>query len=97
MADADNSYPCRISLTDAKLGEQVLLVHYEHHAVSSPFRSSYAIYVRQGEKTPDVGHIVDLFDAWTGGDDALRRKVFVDNPARCYDFSPLVPATAGTQ
>ena len=43
-------------------------------------------HVRQGERTPDVGHLLDLFDDWTGRDDALRQKVFVDNPARCYGF-----------
>jgi hypothetical protein len=51
IVDAENSFPCRVSLTDAKLGEAVVLTHYEHHAVDSPFRSSYAIYVRAGEET----------------------------------------------
>jgi predicted TIM-barrel fold metal-dependent hydrolase len=34
---------------------------------------------------PDVGHLVDLFDRWTG-DEALRRRILVDNPARLYGF-----------
>ncbi|WOI54503.1 DUF1203 domain-containing protein [Parvularcula sp. LCG005] len=42
-------FPCRISLEDAPIGEDVLLVNFEHHAVMSPYRSTYAIYVR-----PDV-------------------------------------------
>jgi Protein of unknown function (DUF1203) len=46
-------YPCRISLTDAEPGEDVILTHFEHHSVDTPFRSSYAIYVRPGEKTYD--------------------------------------------
>jgi predicted TIM-barrel fold metal-dependent hydrolase len=43
-------------------------------------------HVRMGALTPDVGHLVDLFDRWTGNDAALRRKIFVDNPARLYGF-----------
>lgn len=47
------STPCRVSLTDAAPGEEVILVNYEHHPVNSPFRSSFAIYVRPGETTYD--------------------------------------------
>jgi hypothetical protein len=47
-------YPCRVSLTDAQPGEQVVLVNYEHHAVASPYRSRFAIYVREGEQTYDA-------------------------------------------
>lgn len=54
IADARPVYPCRISLTDASPGTPVILVHYEHHAVASPYRSSHAIYVREGEVTCDV-------------------------------------------
>lgn len=53
---ADNrtpGYPCRISLTDAREGDELLLVNYEHHPVHSPYRMSYAIYVRKGEETYD--------------------------------------------
>lgn len=52
-ADAAPGFPCRISLTDAAVGDEVILTHHEHHAVDSPFRSSYAIYVRKGEQTFD--------------------------------------------
>ena len=52
-ADAAPGFPCRISLTDAAVGDEVILAHHEHHAVGSPFRSSYAIYVREGEQTFD--------------------------------------------
>jgi 2-pyrone-4,6-dicarboxylate lactonase len=34
---------------------------------------------------PDIGHLLDLFDAWTP-DPALGAKVLVDNPARLYGF-----------
>jgi hypothetical protein len=50
---ADGPRPCRISLTDAKPGDELILVNYEHHAVASPYRMRFAIYVRQGEETFD--------------------------------------------
>ncbi len=54
-------YPCRVSLTDAEPGQVVVLTHFEHHPVDSPFRSSYAIYVREGESTYDeVDRVPDM-------------------------------------
>ena len=50
---ADGSYPCRISLTDAAPGDELILTNYEHHAVDSPYRMRFAIYVRKGEETYD--------------------------------------------
>ena len=50
---ADGPSPCRISLTDATPGDELVLVNYEHHAVPSPYRMRFAIYVRQGEETFD--------------------------------------------
>ncbi len=51
---ADGPRPCRISLTDAKPGDELILVNYEHHAVASPYRMRFAIYVRAGEQTFDA-------------------------------------------
>ncbi|HEX2889744.1 DUF1203 domain-containing protein [Vineibacter terrae] len=54
VADArDPGYPCRISLTDSQPGDELLLVNYEHHAVDSPYRMRFAVYVRKGEETYD--------------------------------------------
>jgi hypothetical protein len=47
-------YPCRISLTDAREGDELLLVNYEHHPVHSPYRMRFAVYVRKGEDTYDA-------------------------------------------
>jgi len=46
IADAKPGYPCRVSLCDAEVGETVILLNHEHHAHHTPYRSSYAIYVR---------------------------------------------------
>ena len=51
---ADGPRPCRVSLTDAEPGDEVILVNHEHHAVASPYRMRFAIFVRPGEKTFDA-------------------------------------------
>jgi len=55
--------PCRISLTDAEVGEEVLLLHYEHLSVDTPFRSSHAIYIRPaaGQAQPGPNEVPDFF------------------------------------
>jgi hypothetical protein len=53
-ADARNpGYPCRVSLTDSRPGDELILVNHEHHEVESPYRMRFAIYVREGEETYD--------------------------------------------
>lgn len=39
------------------------------------------------DKMPNDGHLLDLFNAWTP-DEAARRRILVDNPARLYQFAP---------
>jgi hypothetical protein len=51
---ADGPSPCRVSLTDATPGDEVILTNYEHHAVASPYRMRFAVYVRRGEQTYDA-------------------------------------------
>lgn len=47
-ATADRGFPCRISLEDARMGEELILLHHVSHDVATPYRSAYAIYVRPG-------------------------------------------------
>lgn len=47
VADRKPGFPCRVSLEDAEPGEEVLLLSWEHHATSSPYRASGPIYVRK--------------------------------------------------
>ena len=54
IATSKPGFPCRVSLTDAEVGDEVILVHHEHHAVATPFRASHAIYVRAGERQYDA-------------------------------------------
>lgn len=47
IADSMPGFPCRVSLADAEVGEELLLVPFEHHAVDSPYRGAGPIFVRR--------------------------------------------------
>lgn len=55
-ATSKPGFPCRITLDDADVGEELILLHHVSHDVASPYRSAYAIYVRASEA---VGDYVD--------------------------------------
>ena len=46
-ANAKPGFPCRITLEDAEPGETLILLNHVSHDVATPYRSSYAIYVRE--------------------------------------------------
>ena len=48
FATASRGFPCRVSLEDAREGEELLLLPYRHHPADSPYRASGPIYVRRG-------------------------------------------------
>lgn len=48
-SSAKGGEPCRISLTDAAPGDELILVNHEHLPVDSPYRMRFAVYVRRGE------------------------------------------------
>lgn len=59
-------YPERIEMRDAEPGETLLLVNFEHQAADTPYRSSHAIYVREGAT-----------ESWSGDrlPDVMRRRL----------------------
>jgi uncharacterized protein DUF1203 len=50
-AEEARSIPCRVSLTEADLGDELLLITYPHHETDSPYRSAGPIYVRRQAET----------------------------------------------
>ena len=48
MADSHPGYPCRLSLQDGEVGEELLLMSFQHQPFASPYRASGPIYVRRG-------------------------------------------------
>ena len=75
---ADGPRPCRISLTDAEPGDELILVNYEHHAVDSPYRMRFAVYVRDGEET---------FDQVDGVPEQLRKRTLA---VRSFDADAMM-------
>ena len=51
-ADAKPSFPCRITLDDADIGETLLLVNHVSHEGNNPYRASHAIFV--GERAVEA-------------------------------------------
>lgn len=76
--DREPGYPCRISLTDSKAGDELILVNYEHHAVASPYRMRFAVYVRRGEET---------FDAVDTVPEQLRKRTLA---VRAFDDTAMM-------
>jgi hypothetical protein len=49
VVDQTPGYPDRVEMRDLNVGERALLLNYAHlDAAGSPYRSSHAIYVREG-------------------------------------------------
>ena len=79
IADArDPGYPCRVSLSDSKPGDELILVNYEHHPVDSPYRMRFAIYVRKGDET---------FDAVDAVPEQLRKRTLA---VRAFDADAMM-------
>ena len=70
-ADKKPGYPCRITLEDAEPGEDVLLLNYVSHTAQTPYRSAYAIFVREGAAAP-ASYVDELPPVFRGRPIALR-------------------------
>lgn len=66
-ASADRGFPCRVSLEDARRGDTLILLHHVSHDVATPYRSAYAIYVREGvaRSEPFIDRTPPVFDGRT--------------------------------
>lgn len=51
LVDEKPGFPCRVSLADAEIGEEVILLSYEFHKAKTPYQSKGPIFVRKGLKT----------------------------------------------
>lgn len=76
--DRAPGYPCRVSLTDSKPGDELILLNYEHHPVASPYRMRFAIFVRKGEET---------FDALDSVPEQLRKRTLA---VRAFDADGMM-------
>jgi hypothetical protein len=65
FADSKTGFPCRVSLADAEVGDELLLLPFEHQPAASPYRSSGPIFVRKAavQAVVDPGVIPDYVRA----------------------------------
>ena len=49
--DKKPGFPCRVSLQDAEIGEEVILLPYQHHQTNSPYQSTGPIFIRKNATT----------------------------------------------
>jgi Protein of unknown function (DUF1203) len=79
LAKESPGYPCRISLEDAQVGEELLLLPYTHQPASSPYRASGPIFVRRGarQRTLLVGEMPEY---------VTRRLISL----RAYDYNHMI-------
>lgn len=47
---ANHGFPCRVSLEDAREGEELLLLPFLHQPAATPYRAYGPIYVRKGAR-----------------------------------------------
>lgn len=47
ITDKFPGIPCRVSLEDARIGEEVILFPYQHHKTDSPYQATGAIFIRK--------------------------------------------------
>jgi hypothetical protein len=50
IASENPGFPCRVSLEDAEIGDELLLLPYTHHAVVSPYQAAGPIFIRRGAR-----------------------------------------------
>jgi Protein of unknown function (DUF1203) len=75
----DARMPCRVSMAHAEIGEELLLLNYEHQRANTPYRSTHAIYVR---KLAD-----QAFDAVNTVPDVLSSRLLA---IRAFDASHMM-------
>lgn len=79
VATAHPGFPCRVSLEDAAVGDEMLLLTWPHQPGHSPYKASGPIYVRKGARqgSPDAGFVPDY----------VRLRLM---SARAYDAAHMI-------
>jgi len=62
MTVTDSGFPCRVSLVDRPLGDEVILLNHVSHDVANPYRSSHAIFVADAEQADFVDRVPPVFE-----------------------------------
>lgn len=84
IADADFGFPCRISLRDARIGDELLLLPYRHLSGNSPYRAAGPVFVSRhavrqilppGDVPPSVSRRLISLRAYDADDRMLSGQV----------------------
>lgn len=64
IVDENPGFPCRVSLEDAEIGEEVILIPFEFHKTKSPYQARGPIFVRKDVKTKklDINEIPEMLN-----------------------------------
>jgi hypothetical protein len=65
MTVTSPTFPCRISLVDRDIGEQVILLNHVSHDVANPYRASHAIFVADAPQGEYVDEVPPVFETRT--------------------------------
>jgi hypothetical protein len=88
---AKPKFPCRVSLIDREVGEQVILLNHVSHDVANPYRASHAIFVGEGaEQAEFVDEIPPVFEGRTlslrgFGPDGMMVDALLAQPGDAHD------------
>jgi hypothetical protein len=80
------NFPCRVSLRDAELGDEVLLLNHVSHDGANPYRASHAIFVSRS--ATEAGRYVDAIPP------ALDRRIL---SLRAFDANGMMIEAALAQ
>jgi hypothetical protein len=54
IVDEFPGFPCRVSLQDATIGEEVILLPFQHHKTTSPYQATGPIFIRKDVSEPTL-------------------------------------------
>ena len=61
MTVTNDRFPCRVSLVDRPVGEDIILLNHVSHDVANPYRASHAIFVADAERAEFVDQVPPVF------------------------------------
>lgn len=79
VVDRFPGFPCRASLEDAQMDEEIMLLSYAHHQTNSPYRSLGPVFIRKDFQKPQLK---------TNEIPEIIKNRFLS--LRCYDKSGMI-------
>jgi hypothetical protein len=56
------SFPCRVSLLDRAIGEEVILLNHVSHDVANPYRACHAVFVADADRGEYIDEVPPVFE-----------------------------------